>query len=206
MKRVLQLVTTAATLLTLASSTATAQGGRAPWTDYGTTLYATSSEVWIRFATADAGYFNTLMFVCTMTSSCEQFMFYNRGNRTSSPEIRINHTFTPGEEVIFKLFVAATSDVWYTGGASRNSDGAVHFATRPISENTEHATYSTLGGFEDLRGGGDHDYNDLTFEFGNVRRDGITSTPEPASLVLMGTGMAGVGGLAFRRRRRNTAV
>jgi hypothetical protein len=63
-----------------------------------------------------------------------------------------------GTEVIFGLRVENTGDHWQSGPTSRNDDGVVHGA----------ATY--LGacrwafGFEDLRGGGDLDYNDVMFE------------------------------------------
>jgi hypothetical protein len=70
-------------------------------------------------------------------------------------------SFAEGTELVFKLLVAKTGNVFYTGPAARNPDGVVH-------SELESGTDQTLVGFEDLFGGGDRDYNDLVFAFTNV--------------------------------------
>lgn len=205
MKRFTLLAATAASLLVVSGADVRAQGNAqpAPWTEYGSSLFATSADVWVKFFGADAGYTSSLFFLCGV-SSCDQYLFQNNNSSVANQEVKINHIFAVGEEVIFKLFVTNTGDNWYTGSASNNADGYPHFATQSTSDVTANATYTVLGGFEDLNGGGDRDHNDLMFEFSNVSTMPVTSTPEPASLVLMATGFAGVG--VFVRRRRRTAA
>ena len=50
-------------------------------------------------------------------------------------------------------------------------------------------------GFEDLFGGGDMDFDDNNFVFTNVTSRAAPSVPEPASMVLIGSG------LLFLRRK-----
>jgi hypothetical protein len=198
MKRLRHTLLAVAALTVTGMSAARAQGAAqpAPWTSFGTSLYATGPDVWVRFFGADAGYTNSLFYLCT--ASCDQFLFQNNNTAITQPgqEVKLNGTFTAGQEVIFRLFVQNTGDSWYSGDASRNSDGFAHFATEAFNDVTAHATYTTLAGFEDLRGGGDQDRNDLMFEI-----SGVTATPEPATLSLLATGLIGIGGIAYRRRR-----
>lgn len=201
MKRCALLVATAASLLLTNGTDARAQGSSqpAPWTSYGSSLYATGPEIWVRFFGADAGYTSNLYFLCNLSDDCHQFLFQNNNAGYVNQEIKVNTGFAVGEELVFKLMVGNTGDAWYTGPASNNSDNVAHFATQSTFFQTSNATYTLLGGFEDLPGGGDMDHNDLMFQFSNVA---VTATPEPASMALMATGLASLGGFVKRRRRQ----
>ncbi|HEY9228786.1 MAG TPA: DUF4114 domain-containing protein [Gemmatimonadaceae bacterium] len=201
MKRLVLLSAAVASLMATNGAEARAQGSSQPdaWTTYGASMIATGTDIWVKFYGADAGYTSNLFFVCDVSSNCQQFLFVNNSGLPSPQEVKINHTFAIGEEVIFKLMVGNTGDTWWTGPADRNSDNYAHFATQAINDVTSNATYTVLGGFEDLPGGGDKDHNDLMFEFSNVA---VTATPEPASMALMATGLASLGGVVRRRRKQ----
>jgi len=67
-------------------------------------------------------------------------------------------TFPAGTELIFRLDVLNSGYSYYTGAAERNPDSEIHVRI----DSTESGAYRF--GFEDLYGGGDHDYDDCVFE------------------------------------------
>jgi hypothetical protein len=108
-----------------------------------------------------------------------------------------------GDELQFGIHVLNTKQDFALGPGSRNVDGLDHAYVR-----TGRGGFYV--GFEDLLGGGDRDYNDTIFRFTGVsttRPQFATTTepdhertlPEPASLVLVLSGIA-VLGFAYRRR------
>jgi hypothetical protein len=178
---------TALAAVTLASSAATAQ--------IGAPLFATSPTVTVRFAGASAGGVSDLYWFETPGSARRQFLFANGGTPVGS-EITIAHTFTIGEEAVFGLDQFRTGSFLYSGLGSRNGDGLPHMQVTPIVD----PTYAVRGGWEDLTGGGDQDFDDLLFDFGGVSAV-PTVAPEPATLALVGGGLLGV--IVAARRRRS---
>ena len=101
-------------------------------------------------------------------------------------------------------------NVFYSGDATRNTDGEPHMIAWTRAEYEAMtgadllvdlgipADYDWVIGFEDILGGGDEDYNDAIFA---VR--GITAVPEPVTMTLLATGLAGMGGAGAFRRRKN---
>lgn len=98
-------------------------------------------------------------------------------------------SFSAGTALTFSLFVVNTGTTYFTGAASGNPDGLAHAAV-------DTAGAGTIASFEDTLGGGDLDYNDLTFSFTNTG----PALPEPASWAMFMGGFALVGSVVRRRR------
>lgn len=105
-------------------------------------------------------------------------------------------SFAAGTELLFRLHVLDTDEDFFSGTASRNSDGQAHAAV----QSNYGALGTTLVSFEDLRNG-PFDYNDLSFSFSGTLAGGV---PEPATWALMILGFGGVAG-AMRTRSRKVA-
>jgi hypothetical protein len=157
-------------------------------------FFGTGGDVWVKYQGCDAGYTSDLYAGYTIAGSgSTQYLFtchvtplgtqYNLGSVDA------------GTEVIFSLYVRNTGFMFYSGPGSRNPDGQVHVASWGV---TGDGVYTREFGFEDLYGGGDRDYNDNTFRIGGVIDSSVT--PEPASVVLLATGLLAVIGVGYRRR------
>jgi len=67
-------------------------------------------------------------------------------------------SFPAGVELVFRIDVTNTGDTFYTGPASRNPDGIAHATVNFVGAGVADV------GFEDLFGGGDQDFDDVTFQ------------------------------------------
>ncbi|PYM55966.1 MAG: hypothetical protein DMD77_17740, partial [Candidatus Rokuibacteriota bacterium] len=91
----------------------------------------------------------------------------------------------PGSELIFGILVLNTGDTFKMGPGGRNPDGVEHVLVDYAEGDGGDVA---LLGFEDLFGGGDHDYNDANFEIqGGI---GFARVSAPASLILLLLGLA----------------
>ncbi len=104
--------------------------------------------------------------------------------------------FDAGTELVLRLYVRNTGLNFFTGDPTRNIDGLPHALA--VTTLLQGGSYLTTVGFEDLRGGGDKDYNDFMFSLTNVVDPPPGAVPEPSVLLLLGCGLAG---LYFQRRK-----
>jgi hypothetical protein len=155
-----------------------------------------TGNVTATFVGGEAGYSDTLYLVGRSGP------IFN--NKTSSIGSIVDlGSFAAGTELVFRLNALVsgtptngTSYDYFTGPADRNPDGIEHAAANTVGN-------STVVGFEDLLGGGDRDFNDLTFSFTNTAA--TAAVPEPASWAMMMLGFGAVG-FAMRSAKRRSDV
>jgi hypothetical protein len=136
------------------------------------TLIATGGDVVVTFVSNGAGYTSELFLDGPFGNNFGAIF----NNATTSMGATMNlGAFAAGTELVFRLLVQQTGDLFYTGPAIRNLDGIVHAMMQD-------AAGQVIVGFEDLFGGGDFDYDDLVFAFTNV-----SPADEPGTSVTTGT-------------------
>jgi hypothetical protein len=161
--------------------------GNAPFAS-GANLIATGGEVDLFFAGYAAGDVDLLV-------NGSQVIFANQitplGTKFDLGD------FTAGTVITLAMKNTVTGDMYYTGPAG--SDGLIHSAYAPWTANSAIPENGTFVGFEDLPNGStDGDYNDLM-----IVASGVTPTPEPGTLMLLGTGILAMGLLTKRRFATN---
>lgn len=130
-------------------------------------------------------------------ASGNSFGIYNKADNSKKTQIfaGFESKFSPLKDmpVVYSsfgfYFINQPGDCFYSE-ASLNSDGLNHMVAYQIG------TDSYALAWEDLRGGGDMDFNDMVLTISGVS----THAPEPATMLLFGTGLAGLA--AFRKRHR----
>ena len=182
-------------------SLTTVSAGTIPYLNDGTeninlyTFTATSDgTIGAYFYDKTAGFTNTLSLLVNGVVTPESAAGV-LNNHTSSMGDFVNlGSVHKGDVLTFRLNVVTTGDSLFSDKVL-NADGVNHVYSTAFSGDAIHGIPAgTYVGFEDLRGGGDFDYDDETFVFTN-----IAAIPEPETYAMLLIGL-GVIGSAIRRR------
>lgn len=140
-----------------------------------------------------AGHTDYVAMLNVTTSTFSGWMF---NNQTTAPGTSVNFgTVSAGDILVFELF-DATSGLTFASDPSLSYDGINHAYAAPFAGGNG-IPAGIFVGMEDLPAGqSDLDYNDDQFVFENV-----SSTPEPSTLIMIGTGLLGASS-ALRRKLR----
>jgi hypothetical protein len=195
----------------------------------GTQLYKSGSEnIFVKFLGREAQYTNDLHFYLTIGGAGE-FLFRNQDAAVGSEyEATSSAGLAIGAEAIFSICAnlggaapgtgCTVANQYYTGPDSRNPDDRFHAmvwtreqflagcAATPdkcdadIVNLLSDPEYGIVVGFEDSFDHNiDSDFNDVVFA---VR--GVHVVPEPLTMTLLATGLAGMGGAGALRRRKKS--
>ena len=205
-----------------------ADGTLVPGGTIGLQVFKTGTDnLFVKYLGAQAQYTNDLYFYLTLGGTGE-FLFRNQ---TTAPGTVVEATssaaLATGAEVIFSICAnlggaapgtgCTSANQYFPGPGSRNLDTQFHAAvwTReayiagcaavPNSCNADglasllaDPTFGLVIGFEDSFDYNiDSDFNDVVFA---VR--GASTVPEPMTMALLATGLAGMSGISMARRRK----
>ena len=120
--------------------------------------------------------------------------------------VRVPHDFTQWQPFRLGMYVNDTGYFFQTGEGYRNPDGLLHAQATEYLNQWGNYTYAVRVGFEDLYNyeyfgqsfPGEPDFDDVVLQVRGVS----TVTPEPATMALLATGLAGIGGAGMRRRKK----
>jgi hypothetical protein len=196
MIRISQLAALTVAPVVLASGLSFAHPIAAPGTEGFAVVVSNTNDVIATYLGTTASY-TDLLFLDSPVNGLGQIF----NNQASPVNSTVNlGSFAAGTELVFRLEVTNTGDNFYSGLASRNSDGLAHARAQ-----SNWAPNTTLVSFEDLWGDpeGASGFNDLSFSFTNVQSTNPVPEPETYAMLLAGLGLLGF--VARRRKQQDAA-
>lgn len=177
------------------------------------TFFATGGDIWIKYLGYEAAYGDSLSYSVDGGTTYSNILYNHTAPWNSTYNLG---SVAAGTQVIFSIFVHNTA-AWpngdpddlgkryYTGPAGDNPDNRVHAMLGTYtSEPGDPVAFDLQVGFEDIlfddnNPNPDWDYDDVVFA-----THGVTHlVPEPLSMLLLSTGLFGIGAVAFRRKEEN---
>jgi hypothetical protein len=120
------------------------------------------------------------------------FTVAGNGLNLNTPTVTVN---SGGANFLWALDPSG-APLW-TSLPGQNRDGRDHLVTWLINGGSGNTAGNYVIAWEDLPRGGDRDFNDLVVEVSVGK--GPHPTPEPASLLLLGAGIAGLAGFGRKK-------
>lgn len=187
---------------------------------------AGTDNLFVKFIGKQASYTNDTYYYLTLGSAGE-FLFRNNDVPGTTHEATTSAGLATGAEAIFGICAnvgsgstpgtgCTESNAYFTGPASRNPDDRFHAnvwtrdaylagcALNPSACNPDvisllsDDSFNIVIGFEDsFNYNIDDDFNDVVFAV-----KGATTVPEPVTMTLLATGLAGMGGAGALKRRK----
>ena len=154
------------------------------------------------FYGSTAGYTNTIsMLVNDVVTSESALGVLNNHTSTIGQVVNLG-SVTAGDVLTFRLNVLDTGDTYFSN-KTLNADGVNHVYSTAFDGDVQVGIpKGTFLAFEDLRGGGDLNYNDENFVFTNV----TAAVPEPESYAMLMSGLGLLGVIARRKKKAQVAV
>ena len=181
----------------------------------GDSIFATGGPIIATFEGAFADYNSNLRLVVSSSNASSAFVMPNHATPVGTT-FDFGSSFAAGTPLTFQLQVVNTGDTFVTGPAANNPDNVAHAAV----VTNFNGTGRTLVGFEDMRGGGDKDFNDYVFSLTSTSDTApatgtqtqtntgagsggvsVSAVPESEDYVMIAFGLLAIGWLGRRRPR-----